>query len=287
MTKIKAAHMNLIVERIHQGRCVPFLGAAANVKTKGYPGLPLGKEVAAQLIKLKAIEFFGKNPEDLGRVALQCEFETDRDSLITSLQDILPDKKRKPSPLLRTLAQLPFSLVITTNYDRLLEEALKGEKIECIVQPAGGFPDTPEHKKRFEALEEFDGLVIYKIHGSFLEGLGAEELPPLIITEDDYIEFLTVVGLENIGVPRIILKKIIPSTLLFLGYSLEDWDFRTIYKGVIERLPRHHRRRSFAIQNDAPEFWVSFWRTKGVEVYNMDLYDFAKQLEASYHEKYG
>src|ERR1700692_3240622 len=36
--------------------------------------------------------------------------------------------------------------------------------------------------------------------------------------------------------------------LLFLGYSLEDWDFRTLYRGLIEVLPEDDRRTAFAIQ---------------------------------------
>ena len=117
------------------------------------------------------------------------------------------------------------------------------------------------------------------------------ELPPaaLIITEDDYIEFLTVLGREKekIGIPKLIVKTLAPSTLLFLGYSLEDWDFRTVYKGWIENLPTHAFRKSFAFQKDPPEFWVRFWSRKGIEIYNVDLYEFAQQLEKHYTAEYG
>jgi hypothetical protein len=292
---IKPSHMQLIVDRVHEGRCVPFLGAAANVSSqvRGYKGLPLGADVAGELVK--QIQFKGPNAKDLARVALQYEFETDRPYLINTLKTILPDMKCTPSPLLEILARLPFKLVITTNYDRLLERALEKQDFKVIFQPTKGFEDTPETKQQFEELEEYNGLMIYKIHGTFFDKvLGSapledEEMSPLIITEDDYIEFLTVVGKDKdrIGVPNLILKKIIPSTLLFLGYSLEDWDFRTIYKGLIEPLPKHQARKSFAIQKDPSEFWVEFWQKKGVEIYNLDLYDFAEQLETSYLAKYG
>jgi hypothetical protein len=248
---------------------------------RGYKGLPLGADVAGELVK--QIQFKGANAKDLARVALQYEFETDRPYLINMLKTILPDLKCTPSPLLEILARLPFKLIITTNYDRLLERALEKQDFKPIFQSAKGFEDTPETKKQFEELEEYSGLMIYKILVTFLDKvlgpaqLEDEELSPLIITEDDYIEFLTVVGKD----------KDIPSTLLFLGYSLEDWDFRTIYKGLIEPLPKHQARKSFAIQKDPSEFWVEFWQKKGVEIYNLDLYDFAEQLEESYLAKYG
>lgn len=288
-TAITPIHMNLIVDRVHESRCVPFLGAAANVKSAklSYDGLPLGADVADELLK-EIAQFKGKDPRDLARVSLQYAFETDRPRLLETLRRILPDEKRQPSVLLQTLARLPLGLIVTTNYDRLLERALQGVKsYETIIQRAEGFPDTPETRAQFEALEGYKGLVLYKIHGSFLDLVDGEDFSPVIITEEDYVQFLTIVGQENIGVPRMIQKKIVPSTLLFLGYSLEDWDFRTIYKGIIEPLPKHQARKSFAIQKDPSEFWVSFWEKKGVVIYNLDLYEFAEELKANYELKYG
>jgi hypothetical protein len=280
--------MDLIVERIKEGRCVPFLGAAVNVKSDKhhYTGLPLGVDVANEILK-KIPDFKGRDPKDLARVSLEYAFDADRPALLKRLREILPDHQRQPSILLQTLAKLPLGLVVTTNYDRLMEQALAGKKYERIIQRAEGFEDTPETRARLEELEGYKGLILYKIHGSFLDLLNDDDPSPVIITEEDYIQFLTVIGRENIGIPRLIQKKIIPSTLLFLGYSLEDWDFRTIYKGLIEPLPKHQARKSFAIQKDPSKFWVSFWESKGVVIYNVDLYEFAEQLKTHYEAQYG
>ena len=85
-------------------------------------------------------------------------------------------------------------------------------------------------------------------------------------------------AIEDRGVPRLISGELADGTLLFLGYSLEDWTFRTIFKGLIESLPKTKQRRSFAIQLHPPDFWVRFWQSKGVEIYDMDLHDFADEL---------
>jgi hypothetical protein len=279
----------MIVDRLYQGRCVPFLGAAVNVKSDrlNYDGLPLGADIAAELLK-EIANFKGRDPKNLARVSLQYDFEADRPRLLERLRTILPDEQRQPSLLLQVLARLPISLIVTTNYDRLLERALHGLKnYETIIQRAEGFPDTPETRAQLEELEGYKGVILYKIHGSFLDLVNGDDLSPVIITEDDYVQFLTVVAQENIGIPRMIMKKLVPSTLLFLGYSLEDWDFRTIYKGMIETLPKHQWRKSFAIQKDPSEFWVSFWENKGVVIYSLDLYEFAEQLKESYEGKYG
>jgi hypothetical protein len=60
---------------------------------------------------------------------------------------------------------------------------------------------------------------------------------------------------------------------------LEDWDIRTIRTLLIGKAGRRERNRSFAMQKDPSEFWVTFWDRKDVTIYNLDLTEFAGQLE--------
>src|SRR5262249_19114452 len=71
-------------------------------------------------------------------------------------------------------------------------------------------------------LADYDGLVIYKIHGSFRDGK-LDDNSRIIVTEEDYIDFLAFIGGEGFGIDNQIIAKLVDSTLLFLGYSLEDW----------------------------------------------------------------
>jgi hypothetical protein len=284
---------NMIIDRFHDGRCVPFLGAGANINREipPYQGLPLGGELA----KLFATElnYSTERAAELARIALEFEVQTDRDYLLDFLKTALPDEQRTPSPLLETLARLPLGLVVTTNYDRLLERALQsaGRQFEPLVQPAEGFEDTPATRALFDRLEQDsesgDKTIVYKIHGSF-DPRPATDSPWVIVTEDDYIEFLAVHEKESerIGVPQFIRSKLIPSTLLFLGYGLQDWDFRTIYRGLVGRLNWHAKRRSIAIQRDPPPVWVKYWGRQHIEIFDMDLYQFAEQLASKYFTKY-
>ena len=146
-----APHWKELVKQLHAGNCVPFLGAAVNVSSSDYTGLPLAGQVVAKLIhdltdrEIKDVkelaviqfnprfkEFFERYPElgrlrasDLSRVAFYTSRERRNISLIELLQKILPDKVRGPSKLLKTLARLPVPLIVTTNYDRLMEKALE------------------------------------------------------------------------------------------------------------------------------------------------------------------
>jgi hypothetical protein len=84
-----------------------------------------------------------------------------------------------------------------------------------------------------------------------------------------------------------VLEKLADSTVLFLGYSMEDWDVRAIFEGVVQRLPRPAQKLSFAIQKDPSDFWFDYWRDRKVRIYNMSIHDFADQLKTKYEERYG
>ena len=308
---------DLILRRMSKGRCVPFLGAAVNVRSRDetypYVGLPLAEKVALDLVnKLMALDakelrevaevtahapfehsrrdLLGLRLYNLARVALHVDVDSnfDFDYLLSLLQESLSGEN-KPSKLLETLACIEtLQLIVTTNYDRLMENAL--EKIhrpyELVVQPIDGFKGAAQDWviNGLPHVRNEAKLILYKIHGTFPDAT-TPKTSRIIITEDDYIKFLTVVGAEGKGVPPVIRSDMVDGTLLFLGYSLEDWDFRTIYKGLIEELSPDDRRTSFAIQKDPPTFWVDYWKSKGVIICDMDVYKFADELKQRCQEK--
>jgi hypothetical protein len=336
-TRVRPSHWSTIVSQITAGKCVPFLGAAANVSVEGtYDGLPLGREIALrffeELTGLRNVKpesydpgklaaellqrmdgLASRDPEtvalveyarprlaeivdihdslepyadlrqlrmlDLARLALHMRFENDLPGLLSRLQRLLPDERRQPSRLLQALATFPIPLIITTNYDNLMERALGARPHQVVVQPPQGFADNECWTRLEEDLPAVDDLILYKIHGSFRDVEDTNSTAGVIVTEEDYIQFLTVVGREIGGIPTYIKGLIQESTLLFLGYSLEDWDFRTVFKGLVEDLQPEQRNRAFAFQKDPPDFWVDFWEKKDVTIYNVDLYEFADELQ--------
>src|SRR5205823_2674284 len=64
--------------------------------------------------------------ENLPRVALHVEVQGgERPYLVQQLRKVLAESACQPSNLLTCLAELPFRLLITTNFDRLMERALE------------------------------------------------------------------------------------------------------------------------------------------------------------------
>lgn len=444
-TKIDPYHWGQILEAIYDRSCVPFLGAAVNISnpTHSYIGLPLGSEVALRLIEkmtglsVKTVKDLAQitdihealkeaelcedllrlGLQNLPRVALHVEVKDlgTRANLLQMLRDFLPDTKCQPSKLLEVLARLPFELMVTTNYDRLLERALD-EAIESswlitiadlrdawnflsalrdatepvgiylreqlspearqlldtfdtsaapsemlqtalvedlnrllqgtslydaqrflqvplteeiqtllqtnprgkallrlnrllleetypfdivksrkpyhlVVQPVEGFTGGAVQTENLQSLPKYDPIV-YKIHGSFDDEESSSDTnvarrSDIILTEEDYIKFLTAINKPVSGIPPYIKSKFVGSRLLFLGYSLEDWDFRTLYKGLIETLDPNKKRVSYAIQWKPPKFWVKYWEQKGVIIYDYDIYQFAEELAHKYIARYG
>jgi len=83
-------------------------------------------------------------------------------------------------------------------------------------------------------------------------------------------------------VPPRIITELVASSLLFLGYSLEDWDFRVLHKSLIGSLPWHASRKSIAIQKASAEYWRNYWIEKKVRIFEIDLYDFVDQLNEAF-----
>jgi hypothetical protein len=301
--KIDRIHWDSIVRGIKTGFTVPFLGAGVNASRPGYEGLPMGDAVArylvqklvnrkvadlAQLVEVTPKAALRRYPDlgrtrvqDLARVALHLQLRGGYPAVVAYLKEIIDDDKREPAEILHVLARLPFKLIVTTNYDRLLERAFALENQPrplVLSQQVAGF--KPEVAEAWKVKLAGNERVVYKLHGSF-----DDEEPNLVVSEDDYIEFLGIAADETVGVPRQIKARIKDSVLLFLGYGLEDWDVRTIYNVLVEKKSTRARDMSFAIQKDPPEFWVRFWAGKNVVIYNLDLHEFAGQLEAEHAKR--
>jgi hypothetical protein len=85
---------------------------------------------------------------------------------------------------------------------------------------------------------------------------GLEAYPEsLVLTEDDYLDFLAKLvedssKQKNAYLPAYLRQKLTQSSLVLLGYQLHDWDFRILFRGLINTMPSSLRHFSLAIQLD-------------------------------------
>ena len=101
-----------------------------------------------------------------------------------------------------------------------------------------------------------------------------------MITQSDYIRYLANLNDLDRGMPEYFRKMMIPQmALLFLGYSLEDWNFRVIWEGVLSSHQMHGVQKiSYAVVKQPSDFQKMFWFSRKVKILDGDLTEFAVKL---------
>lgn len=311
-------HCVRVVDAILRGGVVPFLGAGVNLcgrpsEVEWQPSqtqyLPSGRELAEHLalkfhyslkqtcnmagcpkpkpeLDLARISQFGDTTLGTGPLYEELRSVFSPEYPITNVHRFLASLLS--AGLMTKRPEHRYPLVVTTNYDDLMERAF-----EDIRQPfdlvfyglddnlRGRFlhmkPDgTTELIQRsneypYPFFEQRP--VVLKVHGT-IDRVN-EDREDFVITEDHYIEYLAEETLERL-LPPALLGKLRTNHLLFLGYSLRDWNFRVF----LRRLKRHPKRayKSWAVLLQAEESEQQFWLKNDVEIIVGDLDKYIKQL---------
>jgi hypothetical protein len=233
-----------VLRDIPQGKCTPFLGAGASVGT-----LPLASEIAVRWADENDFPF-EEGRDDLSLVAqfisvMSKNSPQPKYMIVDEFANRSPDFERDDEPH-AALARVPFPLYMTTNYDGFMIDALRR---------AGKEPERELCRwHRDEAFDKapivLDGTfspeptkpVVFHLHG----WLGIPE--SLVLTEDDYLDFLVAVSRDEQFLLPHEVQRASTSSLLFIGYSLADWNFRVVLRAILSRMQRRERRLSVTVQ---------------------------------------
>jgi hypothetical protein len=298
-----AEHYSTAVRGMRNGWVVPVLGAGANRAGRpegqdwsfGSPYLPDGGELAEYLSD--EFDDYDGDPRDLIRISQYVAvvgggtgplYKTlhpvfDRDYAVTPLHDFLA---RLPGTLRDAGKLRSYPLLLTTNYDDLLERAFTeaGEPYDLCAYVAEGAEDEKgkfRHQKPggdahlIEAPESYldisldEHTVILKIHGFVDRGrAGPEAEDSYVITEDHYIDYLTRTDLKQLLPPQL-LARLAECHFLFLGYSLHDWNLRAILQRLWSE--RTTRWDSWSIQLAPNPLERKSWELRGVHILEIDI----------------
>src|SRR5262245_46198115 len=114
MPRMTETDWTMLLGRIDDGNCMPFLGAGAS-----YGALPLGSEIAREWAKKYDYPF--KDDEDLVRVAqyvaVQHDPATPKEAILRRFAAAAPPNFKEPDEPHRLLADLGLPVYLTTNYD--------------------------------------------------------------------------------------------------------------------------------------------------------------------------
>jgi hypothetical protein len=180
------------------------------------------------------------------------EHEFGRARLIERLAELLHVTRAQPGSAHKEFCTLPFDIVCTTNFDFLLESQYDLERQDNRT----AHPVVDEDQLSINIGTA--GTLLLKLHGD------VRHPKRLVVTEADYDGFLTNYPLIATYLANLLITK----TAVFIGYSLDDPDFRQIWQLVASRLGKT-RRMAYAIMVNARPGDIARFERRGVKVVNL------------------
>ncbi len=296
-----AQHVRLVADQIVSGGVVPFLGAGVSLSERTGPfqlgqSLPNGEELARFLAAKVGYE----QPchIDLLRSAQYMSLKLGPFGLYKNLRSVFNINvdytathaflARLPAELRRKSAEPATQLIVTTNYDDLLERAfVDAEEPFDVIRYVAEGPDQGKFVHRdsqgnetlirepnkYSELDSDRRTVIMKIHGAISRNNATDD--SYVITEDHYIDYLSFADISNL-IPASVMAKLRYSYLLFLGYSLSDWNLRVILRRIWRE--QQLRLRSWAVQRNPSDFERQLWGQRDVEIFDTPLETYIRAL---------
>jgi hypothetical protein len=219
----------ILTDQIKAKMCTPFLGAAASI-----PYVDLGGKIAQKWATTSTYPW--KNKDNLTHVATYLAMNIDGEQvspdipkrkMVNYIRKCQQNAKDDPNHLYHVLAALQLPVYITTNYDQFMAKALsaRGVEVKSDYCPWNKWLQKRRSRALSQTAEKKTSLVFH-LHGF-------EALPKsLVLTEDDYIDFMVNTAQDRELIPPIVQDAMTDNSLLFLGYSLADWNFRVLFRSL-------------------------------------------------------
>lgn len=302
-------HFNAVINSITQGNLVPFIGLDANLFGRNEildwnleeGVLPSSQELAGFLASRYDYPF----SENLDLTSVS-QYALAKELYINRIYNLLSQifKRGYPSTevhkLIAKISALVLKsnqnitedqlrhrfIVITTNYDNQLENALedtaynvvryttKGKFLHQKFAKFGGNitvieTDEIENPNNYSKLSGQDPVILK------LPGAIDPNEQQFAITEDHYSDYLTNKFLSGL-LPTQLTGKIKVSNNLFIGSSMRNWYLRALlYRVWGGQMPGE---TSWVVHPNMPEIDKVFWKASNVEVIEEDFDDYITEL---------
>jgi len=254
-----------LIRNIQQGKCTPIIGqnlagiadptnsiATTWAEQYHFPLPPHQSEdlhLVAQYLSVNQdfdfprYELLEHLKEDLFQQYPQVLAEYDHD---TELADLFATvgaycREHNPNDPYNILAAQPFPIYITANISNLLSEALiaagKDPQIELcrwnedLETIPSVYEDEPDYQPTVER------PLVYHIFGH------VQEPDSFVLTEDDYFDYLMGIAANRDLIPIVVREALTDTGLLFLGFQLDQWSFRVLYRSMVGHGMQRRRKR--------------------------------------------
>jgi hypothetical protein len=282
-----------------------FLRIAGGLRTL-FPAdaITTSEDDQEQMLQLLAkITRIANPPEALTSIASYFESLEGRRDLWELMRDVIATKKTptRTHKLLAEAARYHLNdklagdyLIITTNYDCLMETALDAVNVpyvvlttrkgdpKVLIRCSQNVKDREVLRNRYWnklypsgfVLSKNQSLVIlYKIHGCLHPDLTFED-EGLVISDNDYVDYVS--QMSKIGIiPATVSELMRDKPLWFLGYSLSDWNVRSIYEAVKQKSdPDRKNIKDISVMYAVGDFEKLFFERNRITIFLASLNEF-------------
>lgn len=288
---LNEADWTRLVDQLQDGNCTPFLGAGACAET-----LPTGRVLSEQWAEEYDYPFVDRT--DLARVAQYAAMQLGES---VYLKERIAHRFRgtgrpdfaDPAEPHGLLARLKLPIFLTTNYDDFMIRALEATTKNPVAAICPWYRGAPGNEDLFTTPRGFapnsGEPIVYHLHGS------VNRPASIVLTEADYLEFLLTLAdrgpADTTVLPPAIADALASKSLLFIGYSLQDWTFRVLFHGLLSKLAAVAHRRHVSIQlldlpagtspamhDRARDYLASYFERWNVSVFWGGTRDFCTEL---------
>ncbi len=267
-----------LIRMIQQGKCTPIIGPrvygrwipSRNQVAQHWAiehGYPFGDKVnlarvaqymassqgedfpRGELMDTTLKEMLRRLPEEL-RPAKKANSLTELVAAV-GFQNLVADE---PNEVHCVLAALNLPMYLTTNFVSFMSEALTALGRHPTREPCrwnerlDGLPSIFEDRPDYVPTPN-DPLVYHFF--------GTDDEPDSVeLTEDNYFDWLVKISAEPERVPPVIQAAMTNTSLMFLGYSMHDIEFRVIMRGLVATRGQRRNFKHVAVQLDVDDVKV-------------------------------
>ncbi len=232
-------------ESLVEGRCALFLGAGFSFHATGATWGSLLEDLKRDLEGAPLLAGWeGLDPLDRAQVHVAVRGRRALEEILLERLQIPPTWR--PQRTESILLALPVDLILTPNYDDLIERTLDhlGLAYRVVVDEADALrPHLPGERR------------IIKMHGDLRTS------DSIVLTREDFLDYRQ----KRPAMARLVESVLLNHTLLVYGYSLTDPNFLSAFHNVAAlSRPAEPRPCHFALTLNLPPYWNHFWMERGV-----------------------
>jgi NAD-dependent SIR2 family protein deacetylase len=181
-------------------------------------------------------------------------------------------------------------VIVTTNYDRLMEAALSAANVPVSKKqpflvrvrfdPLAGDVQRLQERNKPLPPESFilkrpkPLAILFKMHGTISTVEEGQETT--ILSDEDYIAYMERNGEHLKMLPSYIHTLISDTPFLFLGYSFSDWNVRSLYHSLVRDRPENEDSPDCAVIREENVFENVFFRERKIDLLVTTLEKFAE-----------